>query len=249
MNDEPAHAEQSTAPAESTRLYAELLSTGKATAPLTERTLLAWRNRLRRHLRRALAEVQKGGALKNSDLTPDYFRGMAEGFRVEDGMSRYVAEATQRVRKLCLELADALEAQPGQRGPRPSTRKIQVPWDPETLYPAPNLQGNGTRNLGRAASGDVKWRQVQDGSGGMLALVGDQAIARVDLTPGREGEALRDILTRVVSPRALKTMVGISRLVWEKTNRKPLNQVTTVTPGELARAAGYEPGEDRHIKA
>jgi hypothetical protein len=132
---------------------------------------------------------------------------------------------------------------------RPSTRKIEVPWEPNTLYPAPNLQGNGTRNLGRAAAGDVTWQEDQNGGSTMLALIGGQAVARVDLTPGREGEALRDDLMRVMSPRALKTMVGISRLIWEKTGRKPVNQVATVTLGELARAAGYEPGADRHIKA
>ena len=146
-------------------------------------------------------------------------------------------------------IIDGSPLSPTEQRSRPSTRKIETPWDPDTLYPTPNLQGNGTRNLGRIASGDVAWTYDPNGAGSMLALVGESAIGRVDLSPGREGDALKSILEHVASPRALKTIVGVSRLVWEKTERKPLNRIATVTLGELARAAGYEPGPDRNVKA
>jgi len=200
-----------------------------------------------------LAALIRDVAQMEFGLSSDMFSIAADGRASLIRLADQIERDGHGVLKAAFNLYHPVESAPEppktiRTGPRPSTRKIQIPWEHGTLYPAPNLQGNGTRNLGRTVSGDVIWSDDQSGSGGMLALVGDQQIARVDLTPGREGEALRSILTQVMSPRTLKTMVGISRLVWERTDRKPLNRGVTVRLGELARAAGYVPGDDRHIK-
>ena len=129
---------------------------------------------------------------------------------------------------------------------RASTRKIVPPWDSESLYPAPNVHNHGTRNLARAVSGTALWRNDPE-SRSLSALVGGEPVAMIDLSPGQEEGALRRILEQVVSPRTIKTMVAVSRLVYERTDRKPVNQGCDVTLGELARAAGYTAGDDRKV--
>lgn len=135
---------------------------------------------------------------------------------------------------------------PAAQKRRASTKKIVLPWDSGTLYPAPNIQNHGTRNLARAVSRTSLWRNGPE-QGSLFALVGDEQVATIDLSPGQEENALREILEQVVSPRTIKTMIAVSRLIWERTNRKPINQGCDVTLGELARAAGYTAGEDRKV--
>jgi hypothetical protein len=130
---------------------------------------------------------------------------------------------------------------------RKSNRKIALPWPEGTLFPMPNIQNHGTRNLVRTISGSVEWIDDPANAAWKLAVVNGQPIGRIDLTPGGRGLAERE-LTALVGPKAIKTMVATSRLIFERTNRQPLNKPVTLTVGEVARAAGYEPGQDRGIK-
>jgi hypothetical protein len=127
--------------------------------------------------------------------------------------------------------------------PHKSNRKITLPWPADSLYPVPNIQNHGTRNLGIILSGGAELRDDPEGGLGKIAVLADRTIGRVDFT--REAErALLD----VVSPRTIKTMVATARLIWEKTNHQAIpNQAATLSIGEIARAMGYTAGKDRAI--
>jgi hypothetical protein len=109
--------------------------------------------------------------------------------------------------------------------PHKSNRKITLPWPTDSLYPVPNIQNHGTRNLGIILSGGAEMRDNPEGGLGKIAVLADRTIGRVDFT--REPErALLDL----VSPRTIKTMVATARLIWEKTNHQAIpNQAATLS--------------------
>jgi peptide/nickel transport system substrate-binding protein len=128
---------------------------------------------------------------------------------------------------------------------RKSNRKITQPWADGSLFPMPNIPNHGTRNLATALSGGVAWMEGQSGTAELLAIRDGQPICRIDLTPGTEA-AERQLLD-TLSPRAIKTMIAVSRLIFEKTHRAPLNRGATLSVGEVARAMGYDPGRNRTV--
>jgi hypothetical protein len=128
---------------------------------------------------------------------------------------------------------------------RKSNRKITQPWNDGSLFPMPNIPNHGTRNLATALSGGVAWMEGQSGTAELLAIRDGQPICRIDLTPGTEA-AERQLLD-TLSPRAIKTMIAVSRLIFEKTHRAPLNRGATLSVGDVARAMGYDPGRNRTV--
>jgi hypothetical protein len=162
-------------------------------------------------------------------------------------------DATPKERQIQATVRELLGLQERLRGliepgpQRKSNKKIETPWEDDTLYPVPNVQNRGTRNLADIISGAAEWIDDPARDESILAVLDGKSIGRIDLTPGRRGEAERK-LTALVSPRTIKTMVATSRLIFERTNRLPFNKAATLSVGEVARAMGYEPGNDRGIK-
>lgn len=168
--------------------------------------------------------------------------GIADALSVDDELDKALAKVAARaVERMKATPSTALRATS-----RRNNRKITRPWPDGTLFPTPNLQNNGTRNLANALSGGVAWTIGQSGAAELLAVRGGQPICRIDLTPGTE--AAERALLEALGPRAIKTMVATSRLIYEKTNRAPINRGTTLSVAEVARAMGYEPGPNRTIK-
>jgi hypothetical protein len=142
------------------------------------------------------------------------------------------------------------EPAPGAASPtgprtRATNRKIELPWPEGSLFPVPNVQNHGVRNLAHIIARDVRWQPDPGGGRGEVAVLDGKAIGRIDFTPSQEG-AERKLLD-LLGPRAIKTMVVTSRLIIEGTNRSPLNHAATLRVGEIARAMGYKVGRDRKI--
>jgi hypothetical protein len=70
--------------------------------------------------------------------------------------------------------------------PHKSNRKITLPWTADSLYPVPNIQNHGTRNLGIILSGGAELRDDPEGGLGKIAVLADRTIGRIDFT--REAE-------------------------------------------------------------
>jgi hypothetical protein len=116
-----------------------------------------------------------------------------------------------------------------------------VPWTEGSAYIMPNLQEHGTRNLGRMIAGGVRW--AEDPSGNLVATgAGGTPVGMIDLTDG-----IAPVIDHL-SPKGLKAMIAVSRLIWEKTGHQPLvNRGATLTIGEVARAMGYQPDKHRSL--
>jgi hypothetical protein len=133
--------------------------------------------------------------------------------------------------------------EPPRPAARPhSTRKVTVPWSKTSLYRVPNVHNHGTRHLGRTVAGAVALEVAP--SGEAQALIGGVPAATIDLTDPGEGLAR---LQRLLNPRAIKTLVATSRLIWEKANGQPHNRAVPLTVPEIAIAMGYTRGKDRKL--
>jgi hypothetical protein len=127
------------------------------------------------------------------------------------------------------------------KGGRLPNRKIAMPWIDGSLYEMPNVQNHGTRNLGVIVGGGARVELAPNGDA--HAVVNGKVAGMIELSDER-GFAQ---LAQALSPRAVQTMVAVSRLIWEKTGHQPLNRAALLSVGEVARAMGYEPGADRAI--
>jgi hypothetical protein len=128
---------------------------------------LGWRNERRRALRSLVSKARAGVDL-GPELKPEYLRGMAEAYVVEDWMSTYVAEATRQLQALSLELAEALE----------SPRRPHHPKGDGVPSSIAQQTFQEMRNLGIALSDGPsgrRWLNV-DGETAMVHIVPDQPL-------------------------------------------------------------------------
>lgn len=153
-------------------------------------------------------------------------------------------------------LVDRLVVSPDTRKPPPgafrgtavrrrkSTRKTVLPHSPDGLYQMANLRNHGTRNLGQVGLGVPDWRLRPDGA----ALVGHVNNVPVGMIEFDDGDLSPDQARRLVEalgPRTLKTMIGVSKLIYELARGKPLYAPHTVTLRLIALAAGLRPDKHR----
>lgn len=131
-----------------------------------------------------------------------------------------------------------------RRVPRKSNRKVDLVFDPSELLQVPNILQHGTRNLGLVLSGAGDW-QTDPMGGKKLALVNGHPIGFIEIGDGGEDEAGRII--DKLGPRALKTMIAVSKLLYEKTRGYPVNQAATLTIREVALARGEKPDKSRKV--
>jgi hypothetical protein len=131
------------------------------------------------------------------------------------------------------------------RRARATNRKVALPFPAGTIFRTPNIQNHGNRHLARIIAGDAAWEADPSGGHRQIAILDGQAIGRIDFSTGQE--AAERVLLRVLSPRAIKTMVATSRLILDGTSRSPLNHGVTIRVAEIARAMGYKPDKHRAI--
>lgn len=123
--------------------------------------------------------------------------------------------------------------------PRRPNRKIAAPST--GLIEMANNGNHGTRNLGLLASDRTLW--TPGPTGGWHATIDGTLTGVIELTDEEEFQRL----AATISPRAMRTMIGVTQALYERTGHKPFNISVTFTLGEVARAAGYQADSSRHV--
>lgn len=170
----------------------------------------------------------------SASLTADVARALA----ANESMRQRLIEIAELVAKLAAETPE--------RPPRKSNRKTELPWADETLFPVANILNQGTRIVGLLVSGAADNWTTDANRNAKMAQMDGKSVGMIDLSSvGGEDEAARII--DALDPRTLKTMVAITRLIFERTKGQPINVPATVTIREVAVAAGYKPSTNRYI--
>ncbi|MEK7217189.1 MAG: hypothetical protein AAB289_16520, partial [Chloroflexota bacterium] len=127
--------------------------------------------------------------------------------------------------------------------PRKSTRKMTLPWTGGNFL-VPNIYNHGTRVMGQLVAGAGDWSRAQGQNALVATLDGRNLVGMIDLTYGED--AARRVID-ALRPRALKTLVAVSRLLYERTHGQPLNTSATLNVREIALATGHNPDGWRKI--
>jgi hypothetical protein len=169
-------------------------------------------------------------------------------------LHQQLTEIVERVKSEGTELPDSFRVILAKLGlfdkteipePRKPNRKVILPYSTGELLLMPNIQLHGTRNLGHVLAGDPEW--VYDpNQGAMVARTTTGTVGMIDLSNGMDEEGARRIIN-ALAPRALQTIVAVSKLVYEKTAGMPINQVATLNVREIAIACGKKPDSSRKI--
>jgi hypothetical protein len=143
------------------------------------------------------------------------------------------------------------------RSPRPARGAAKGeaarPSDAEVIYPVPLVLAYGTRNLGRVLAGEATWTDVE-ADGCRYAVLEVERVGQIYCRFRPAKWNMRDIESRNqqmtksgaeiiehLGPGALKTMVAVSRLMFEKAVRDEGDEKHEAVLGlrEVAVAAGY----------
>lgn len=122
--------------------------------------------------------------------------------------------------------------------------KVDLPWKPATPFVVANILDHATRRLGQMVAGGADWAFDLNQSA-QIARIEGQAVGMIRLGTGGEDEAGRII--DALGARTLKTMIGTTRLLYERTNGLPKDHAAEVSVREIAEAIGYKPSQTRTI--